>query len=74
MDTGSRRQGSGALQRTGARQGVEHIVTLSIVGIDKTSFGYCAAKHEHEHERDAASGPVPGTVMRATQFHEFPAS
>jgi uncharacterized protein YbjT (DUF2867 family) len=62
---------AGALQRTGAEQGVRHIVTLSIVGIDKTSFGYYTAKIEHE--RAAASGPVPGTVMRATQFHELPA-
>ena len=62
---------AGSLQRTGAEQGVEHIVTLSIVGIDKTSFGYYTAKLEHE--RAAASGPVPNTVMRATQFHELPA-
>jgi uncharacterized protein YbjT (DUF2867 family) len=62
---------AGALQRTGAGQGVRHIVTLSIVGIDKTSFGYYAAKLEHE--RAAASGPVPGTVMRATQLHELSA-
>lgn len=46
-------------------------MTLSIVGIEKTSFGYYAAKLEHE--RAAASGPVPSTVMRATQFHELPA-
>jgi uncharacterized protein YbjT (DUF2867 family) len=41
------------------------------MGIDKTSFGYYAAKLEHE--RAAASGPVPGTVLRATQLHELPA-
>lgn len=64
-------QVAAALQHAGAEQGVGHIVTLSIVGIDKTSFGYYAAKLEHE--RAAASGPVPGTVMRATQFHELPA-
>jgi hypothetical protein len=46
-------------------------MTLPITGIDKTSFGYYAAKLEHE--RAAASGPVPSTVMRATQFHELPA-
>lgn len=62
---------AGGLQRAGAEQGVRHIVTLSIVGIDKTSFGYYLAKLEHE--RAAASGPVLGTVMRATQFHELPA-
>ena len=62
---------AGALQHTGAGRGVRHIVTLSIVGIDKTSFGYYLAKAEHE--RAAASGPVPSTIMRATQFHELPA-
>lgn len=60
-----------ALQHAGAEQGVRHIVTLSIVGIDRTSFGYYAAKLEHE--RAATDGPVPSTVMRATQFHELPA-
>jgi uncharacterized protein YbjT (DUF2867 family) len=59
------------LQRVGAEQGVRHIVTLSIVGIDKTAFGYYAAKLAHE--RAAAAGPVPRTVLRATQFHELPA-
>lgn len=58
------------LQRAGADHGIGHIVTLSIVGIDKTSFGYYQAKREHER---AAHGPVPSTIMRATQFHEFPA-
>lgn len=62
---------AGALQHTGADQGVRHIVTLSIVGIDKTSFGYYLAKLEHE--RATASGPLPSTIMRATQFHELPA-
>ena len=59
-----------SLQRTGDAQGVGHIVTLSIVGIEKTSFGYYLAQMEHER---AASGPVPSTIMRATQFHELPA-
>ena len=62
---------SASLQRSGAEQGVRHLVTLSIVGIDKIPSGYYAAKREHE--RAAASGPVPSTVLRATQFHELPA-
>jgi uncharacterized protein YbjT (DUF2867 family) len=61
---------AGTLQHAARERGVGHIVTLSIVGIDKTSFGYYTAKLEHE--RAAASGPVPSTVLRATQFHEFP--
>jgi uncharacterized protein YbjT (DUF2867 family) len=62
---------AGNLQHAGAQAGVEHIVTLSIVGIDEVPFGYYAAKLAHE--RVAASGPVPATILRATQFHELPA-
>lgn len=59
------------LQRAGAQAGVRHIVTLSIVGIDETSFGYYQAKLDQE--RAAADGPVPHTIVRATQLHELPA-
>lgn len=57
------------LQRVGSESGVRHIVTLSIVGIDRVRTDYYAAKLAHE--RVAAEGPVPGTILRATQFHEF---
>jgi hypothetical protein len=40
------------------------VVTLSIVGIHKMSFGYYQAKLQHE--RAAQSGSVPSTIMRAT--------
>jgi uncharacterized protein YbjT (DUF2867 family) len=59
------------LARVGAERGVSHIVTLSIVGIERTTFAYYAAKIAQEQA--AAAGPVPSTVLRATQFHEFPA-
>jgi uncharacterized protein YbjT (DUF2867 family) len=62
---------AGNLQRVGAQSGVDHIVTLSIVGIDEVPFGYYAAKLAHE--RVAAAGPVPATILRATQFHELAA-
>ncbi|MEA5360423.1 NAD(P)H-binding protein [Amycolatopsis sp., V23-08] len=58
------------LQRAGAERGVRHIVTLSVVGIDDTGFGYFRAKEAHE--RAAGAGPVPATIVRATHFHEFP--
>ncbi|MFJ1768184.1 SDR family oxidoreductase [Amycolatopsis sp. NPDC088138] len=58
------------LQRAGAERGVRHVVTLSVVGIDDTGFGYFRAKVAHE--RAAGSGPVPATIVRATHFHEFP--
>lgn len=60
-----------SLQRVGADVGVGHIVALSIVGIDRAGSGYYAAKLAQE--RVLAGGPVPVTVLRATQFHEFPA-
>ncbi|WP_375481704.1 SDR family oxidoreductase [uncultured Jatrophihabitans sp.] len=51
------------------RAGVAHHVALSIVGIDRVPNGYYAGKLEQE--KLVADGPVPWTVLRATQFHEF---
>jgi uncharacterized protein YbjT (DUF2867 family) len=63
---------SGALQRVGAAEGLTHLVTLSIVGIDRASgYGYYQAKLAQE--KVVTAGPVPATILRATQFHEFPA-
>ncbi|GEP33414.1 3-beta hydroxysteroid dehydrogenase [Nocardioides szechwanensis] len=52
-----------------AAAGVRHHVVLSIVGIDDVDSGYYAGKRLQE--RIAAEGPVPWSVLRATQFHEF---
>ncbi|MCW2852660.1 MAG: hypothetical protein JWM84_2324 [Nocardioides sp.] len=49
--------------------GVCHHVALSIVGIDDVDSGYYAGKRLQE--RLLAEGPVPWSVLRATQFHEF---
>ena len=52
-----------------ARAGVRHHVVLSIVGIDRVRTGYYQGKlRQEEVVRD---GPVPWTLLRATQFHEF---
>jgi uncharacterized protein YbjT (DUF2867 family) len=54
------------------RHGFSRIVTLSIVGIDRASdYGYYRAKLAQEAE--VAKTTVPYTIVRATQFHEFPA-
>ncbi len=45
------------------------MVEVSIVGIDKFTVGYGAAKYAHE--RDMLAGPIPVRVLRAAQFHEF---
>lgn len=49
--------------------GVGHHVALSIVGIDGIDTAYYAAKLAQE--RAVAAGPVPFTIVRAAQFHEF---
>jgi uncharacterized protein YbjT (DUF2867 family) len=60
------------LQTAGSAQGVARLVTLSIVGIDGFSgYGYYEAKLAQEGA--ARAGPLPVTIVRATQFHEFPA-
>jgi hypothetical protein len=51
------------------RAGVTHHVALSIVGIDTLNVGYYAGKLAHE--RAVREGPVPWSLLRATQFHEF---
>ncbi|MFC5727345.1 SDR family oxidoreductase [Nocardioides vastitatis] len=57
------------LVEAGRQAGVAHLVALSIVGCDRVDLGYYAGKRRQE-ELVLAAG-VPGTVLRATQFHEF---
>jgi uncharacterized protein YbjT (DUF2867 family) len=57
------------LQETGARVGVQRIVVVSIIGIDRFTAGYMAAKIAHE--KAMLSGSIPVRILRAAQFHEF---
>ena len=57
------------LQDKGREAGVRRIVVVSIVGIDRFTTGYNAAKLAQE--RATAEGPIPARILRATQFHEF---
>jgi uncharacterized protein YbjT (DUF2867 family) len=57
------------LQAAGERAGVRRIVVVSIIGIDRFSAGYQAAKQAHEQAM--FEGPIPVRVLRAAQFHEF---
>ncbi len=57
------------LQEAGSRAGVRRMVVVSIIGTDKFTAGYGAAKLAHE--RAALAGPVPAQILRAAQFHEF---
>lgn len=44
---------------------------ISIVGIDRTTgYGYYRAKLAQE--RLVSESPIPSTIVRATQFHDFP--
>jgi uncharacterized protein YbjT (DUF2867 family) len=61
------------LLRAEAAAGVGHHVALSIVGIDRVPIGYYQGKLRQEELCLAAGAGVPATVLRATQFHEFPA-
>jgi uncharacterized protein YbjT (DUF2867 family) len=60
---------AGNLQELGVRAGVRRIVVVSIIGIDRFTGGYQAAKIAHE--RAHLSGPIPARILRAAQFHEF---
>jgi len=57
------------LQEAGERAGVQRIVVVSIIGSDRFTGGYGAAKVAHEQA--TLSGPIPARVLRAAQFHEF---
>lgn len=51
--------------------GIRHLVYISIVGVDRIPYFYYRDKFANE-QAIAASG-VPFTILRATQFHSFPA-
>jgi uncharacterized protein YbjT (DUF2867 family) len=57
------------LQEVGERAGVQRIVVVSIIGIDRFTAGFLAAKRVHEQAMLA--GPIPVRILRAAQFHEF---
>jgi uncharacterized protein YbjT (DUF2867 family) len=57
------------LQEAGQRAGVRRMVVVSIIGVDRSTGGYGAAKLAHEQA--VLAGPVPALVLRAAQFHEF---
>jgi uncharacterized protein YbjT (DUF2867 family) len=49
--------------------GVAHHVAISIVGCERVPMGYYRVKAEQEQV--VSAGPVPWTLVRATQFHEL---
>lgn len=60
------------LLAAGEQAGVRHHVLLSIVGIDHgQQVPHYAGKREQE--RLVSQGPVPWSIVRVTQFHDFAA-
>jgi uncharacterized protein YbjT (DUF2867 family) len=57
------------LHEAGALAGVRRLVVVSIIGTDRFTGGYGAAKVAHEQA--SLSGPLPARILRAAQFHEF---
>jgi uncharacterized protein YbjT (DUF2867 family) len=63
---------TGHLLAAEQRAGVGHHVVLSIVGVDRIE-GNAHYAGKRRQEELALTGPIPATVVRATQFHEFAA-
>jgi uncharacterized protein YbjT (DUF2867 family) len=57
------------LHEAGSAAGARRMVIVSIIGCDRFTGGYMAAKLAHE--RAALAGPIPARILRAAQFHEF---
>jgi uncharacterized protein YbjT (DUF2867 family) len=62
-------EGTERLLKIAARSGVSHFLYISIVGLDGVPISYYREKLDAE--RLVESSPVPWTILRSTQFHEF---
>jgi uncharacterized protein YbjT (DUF2867 family) len=63
-------EGTRRLLEAAAEAGVSHLAYISIVGIDRaTSYPYYRIKLETEQVIEA--GPIPHTILRATQFYDL---
>ena len=60
-------EGTARLLEAAAMAGVQHLVYISIVGIDQIPFPYY--QHKRVAETRVAESDVPWTILRATQFH-----
>jgi uncharacterized protein YbjT (DUF2867 family) len=62
-------EGTRRLVEAARHTGVRHLVFVSIVGVDRVPISYY--RHKLEAERVVREGPVPWTILRITQFHDF---
>ncbi len=61
--------GTARLVAAARAAGVDHVLLMSIVGVDRVPWGFYRTKLEAE--RQVAEGGAPWTVLRATQFFDF---
>ncbi|MFF8728702.1 SDR family oxidoreductase [Streptomyces sp. NPDC015171] len=66
---GGDEQAARNLLAAAGRAGVDHLVYISIVGVDRVPFGYYRAKFAVE--RLVEESGLGWTVLRATQFHDL---
>ena len=62
-------EGAHSLLQVARANGSPHVVYISIVGVDRSSYPYYVAKRETEMVIER--GPLPWTIVRATQFHDY---
>ncbi|HEX8035975.1 MAG TPA: NAD(P)H-binding protein [Ktedonobacterales bacterium] len=62
-------EGTRMLVRMAQAAGIGHLVFISIVGVERSDYGYYQAKREAE--RIVESSEVPYSILRATQFHDL---
>jgi uncharacterized protein YbjT (DUF2867 family) len=65
-------EGSRRLVHAAAVSGVSHLIVVSIVGVDRIPYPYYRRKFQAEQV--ITDGPVPFSILRATQFHSFVAT
>lgn len=63
-------EGTERLLRAAERADVRHVVFISIVGVDRNPY-FPYYRMKLEVERIVERSALPGTILRATQFHEF---
>lgn len=63
-------EGTGRLLQVAAREGVSHLVYISIVGMERAP-AYPYYRIKLDTERVVENSPVPYTILRATQFYDL---
>lgn len=62
-------EGTHVLLQAAQASGSPHLLYISIVGVDRTDYFYYRGKYETELVVE--QGPLPWTIVRATQYHTF---